>query len=227
MSRIIQVKYANSHRIVPDDLDDTALALLAFSPPAASANAILDRMATTRDDKDNLIMVYFSEDRLRVCPFVIVNVLRVFYHYNRGAELQGELNYIRDILLNRGYIDGTAIYNSAEPFLYFMSCLIHANPDQPEIQCLRKPTAAALRERVGRQGDSFAVAARVLACQKLDVWAQPDIEYLKEMQQCDGGWEIGWLCRFNRSHKRIGNRGVPTAWAIKALEHEYRAQGEP
>ncbi|USP77671.1 hypothetical protein yc1106_04945 [Curvularia clavata] len=211
----------------PDDVDDTALALLAFSPPAASSNAILDRMIANRHDKDNLIMIYFCEERQRLCPFVTVNVLRVFYHYGRGAEVKGELDHVRDVLLNRGYIYGTCVYNSAEPFLYFMACLIHANPDQPEIQCLREPVAAALRERVGRQDDSFAVAARVLSCQKLGVWAQSDIEYLKEMQECDGGWEIGWLCHYNRSHKRIGNRGVPTAWAIKALEHQYRVHGEP
>jgi len=204
----------------PDDVDDTANALLVFSPPASSANPVLDHMLQNRHAQDGLVLTYFCNKRPRLDPIVITNVIRVFYKYNRGADVKLELDYIRRILLNRAYIDGTDMYLSAETFLYFLSCLVEANTTAPEIQSLKEPIAAALRGYVGRRGDSFAVAARVLACQKLGVWVQPDLEYLKELQECDGGWEIGWVCRFGRSHKRIGNRGVPTAWAIKALEHE-------
>ncbi|EMD63650.1 hypothetical protein GGP41_005705 [Bipolaris sorokiniana] len=211
----------------PDDVDDTSMALLAFSPPRSSANPILDLMAKTRHSRDNLVLTYFDPKRPGLCPFVLVNVIRVFYHYNRGSEVKPELEYVTRILLNRAYVNGTAVYNSAEPFLYFMACLVDANQHQPEILALREPLAVALRERVGQKDDSFAVAARVLSCQKLGVWARSDIEYLKELQDCDGGWEMGWVCRFGRSQKKIGNRGVPTAFAIKALEHEHRIQGEP
>jgi hypothetical protein len=152
---------------------------------------------------------------------VLVNVCRAFYHYNRGADVQHELEYIRRVLLNRAYIDGTPFYGSAEPFLFFLSYLIEENPVISEVQSLREPLAAALRERVGRRDDnSFAVAARVLACQALGVWAGSDISYLKELQESDGGWEIGFVCSYGRSKKRIGNRGVVTAFAIKALEHD-------
>jgi hypothetical protein len=177
-------------------------------------------MLQNRHAQDGLVLTYFCDKRPRLDPIVITNVIRVFYKYNRGADVKPELDYIRRILLNCAYIDGTDMYLSAETFLYFLSCLVEANTTAPEIQSLKEPIAAALRGYVGRRGDSFAVAARVLACQKLGVWVQPDLEYLKELQECDGGWEIGWVCRFGRSHKRIGNRGVPTAWAIKALEHE-------
>jgi hypothetical protein len=56
----------------------------------------------------------------------------------------------------------------------------------------------------------------------MGVWAGSDMAYLKEMQEIDGGWEMGWVCRYGRNQKRIGNRGVITAFAIKALEQDKR-----
>jgi len=209
-------------RTFPEDVDDTATALLAFSPPASSANPVLDRFLTNRHERDGLVQTYFDEKRPRVCPVVLVNVIRVFYHYNRGADIKPEFQHVRNVLLNRGYVDGTAMYLSAEPFLFFLSCLVEANPEASEVQALRAPLAAALRERVGRRGDTFAVAARVLACQSLGVWAGSDVSHLKELQESDGGWEVGWVCRYGRSQKRIGSRGVVTAYAIKALEQDVK-----
>jgi hypothetical protein len=204
----------------PADVDDTATALLAFSPPASSANAVLDTFLENRHSRDGLVQIYFDDSRPRVCPVVLVNVCRVFYHYNRGAAIRHELQYVRRILLNRAYLDGALMYLGAEPFLYFLSCLVKECPNVPEVQSLREPVAAALRERVGLRSDSFGVASRVLACQAMGVWADSDITYLKDLQQCDGGWEIGWVCRYGRTKKRIGSRGVATAFAMKALEHE-------
>lgn len=206
----------------PDDSDDTAYALLAFSPPTSSANVILDRLLANRHSRDGLVQTYFCDKRPRVCSVVMVNVIRAFYHYGRGADIQPELEFVRSILVNRGYVDGALEYFSAESFLYFVSCLVEANPTAAEVQALRVPLVAALRERVGRREDSFATAARVLACQAMDVWADSDVAYLKELQDVDGGWEIGWVCRYGRSKKRIGNRGVVTAFSIKALEQVSR-----
>jgi hypothetical protein len=206
----------------PEDVDDTAYALLSFSPPAASANSVLDRFLANRHLRDGLVQTYFDEKRPRVCPTVLVNVIRVFYHYKRGADIQNELCHVRNILLNRAYVNGAAQYLLAESFLFFLARLVEANLDEVEIQDLREPLVARLRERVGRHDDSFAVAARVLACQSMGVWAGSDLAYLKEFQELDGGWEIGWVCRYGRNQKRIGNRGVVTAFAIKALEQDRR-----
>ncbi|EDU44476.1 hydrolase HAD superfamily [Pyrenophora tritici-repentis] len=206
----------------PNDIDSTSTYLLAFSPPAASANPVLDRIAANRHATEGLAMIYWCEKRPRIDPFVLVNAIRAFYHYNRGVEMQPELNYVRRILLHRGYVEGSEMYISGEPFLYFVSCLIAENPNAPEVQTLREPAAAVLRDYVNSKGDSFCVTARVLACQKLGVDPQSDIRYLKSLQEVDGGWELGWPCKFGRSRKRIGSRSVSTAWAIKALEHDAR-----
>lgn len=206
----------------PADVDDTAMALLAFSPPASSANAVLDTFLANRHSRDGLVQTYFDKSRPRVCAVVLVNVCRVFYHYHRGEDIQHELQYVRHVLSNRACLEGTAMYLGTEPFLYFLSCLVQDNLNMPEVQSLREPLAAALRERVGRGGDSFRVASRALACQAMGVWADPDISDLKELQLCDGGWEIGWVCRYGRTQKRIGSRGVATAFAIKVLEHKAK-----
>lgn len=206
----------------PDDVDDTAYALISFAPPAESANLILDQFLANRHSRDGLIQTYFDEKRPRVCPFVLVNVLRVFYRYSRGEEVQNEFKHVRNILDNCGYENGAAQYLLAEPFLYFMACLVKENPEKKEIQELRKALIAGLRKRVGRPDDSFAVAARVLACQSMDVEVRSDISYLKELQDTDGGWETGWVCRYGRTKRRIGNRGVVTAFAIKALEQDRK-----
>ncbi|KAH3969492.1 hypothetical protein HBH69_000840 [Parastagonospora nodorum] len=206
----------------PADVDDTAMALLAFSPPASSASAVLDTFLANRHSRDGLVQTYFDKSRPRVCAVVLVNVCRVFYHYNRGEDIQHELQYVRHILSNRACLEGTAMYLGTEPFLYFLSCLVQDNLNMPEVQSLREPLASALRERVGRGGDSFRIASRALACQAMGVWVDPDISDLKELQLCDGGWEIGWVCRYGRTQKRIGSRGVATAFAIKVLEHEAK-----
>ncbi|KAF1916682.1 hypothetical protein BDU57DRAFT_587612 [Ampelomyces quisqualis] len=171
----------------PDDVDDTAYALLSFSPPAASANPILDRFLVNRHSRDGLVQIYFDKTRPRVCPTVLVNVVRVFYHYKRGSDVRKELQHVGNVLLNRGYVNGAAQYLSAEPFLFFFARLVEANPDEGEIQYLRAPLMLRLRERVGRHDDSFAVATRVLACQAMGVWAESDVSYLKKLQEADGG----------------------------------------
>jgi hypothetical protein len=112
------------------------------------------------------------------------------------------------------------MYMSGDPFLYFLACLVDANPTAPELQSLVEPIVTAPREFVGRPGNSFAVAARVLACQKFGVWCQSDVQYLKELQEVDRGWEIGCVCRNGRSQKKLGDLGVATAWATKALEQD-------
>jgi hypothetical protein len=62
----------------PDDVDDTANALLAFSKLAVSANSVLDGMPANRHTGDGLFLTYYDPRQPRVCRFAAVNVVRVF-----------------------------------------------------------------------------------------------------------------------------------------------------
>lgn len=207
----------------PTDADDTAMALLAFSPPPSSADIILDQFLANRCARRQLIQTYFCPQRPRVDPWVLANVLRVFYHYGRGADVHPELEYVSRVLKTRAYVDGSSHYVTPELFLYYCSSLAEENMQDEELQRLiQTELVEAVRERVGRRDDALAVAARIIVCQAVDVHAPSDIQYLKELQDLGGGWDMGWVCRFGRSAKRIGNRGVTTAFAVSALERDKR-----
>ena len=49
------------------------------------------------------------------------------------------------------------------------------------------------------------------------VW-ESDLMKLRDLQCMDGGWEIGWLCKYGSSGVEIGNRGLCTAFAVKAIQ---------
>ncbi|KAF2703163.1 HAD-like protein [Pleomassaria siparia CBS 279.74] len=201
----------------PDDVDTTSYAMLTLSPSVESANKILDQIIANRNS-DNIVQVYFDRLRPRVDPTVCINVLRLFYKYGRGHEISESLDFVTQTLKNRGYVDGTLHYYSAESFLFFVSRLILEQGSLAEIQALRPLLCERLRERVGRQSDSLAVAMRVLACQSVGVWADSDVQYLRQLQDVDGGWDMGWVCHYARTKTRIGNRGVTTSYAVKALK---------
>ena len=58
---------------------------------------------------------------------------------------------------------------------------------------------------------------RILTCSSLDVNHGLDRRALLDLQCDDGGWEGGWLYRHGSTGVKLGNRGVTTALAIKAI----------
>jgi hypothetical protein len=72
----------------------------------------------------------------------------------------------------------------------------------------------------GKVGDALALAMRIIAACTVHVEDAlgSDIQQLKEMQEVDGGWPIGWIYKYGTKDIRIGNRGLTTALAMKALE---------
>lgn len=183
---------------------------------------------------------------------VLTNVVRAFYKYNRGHEIQPSLAFIAKALVDRAYLSGTRHYCTPEVFLFYFAHLVAEFPCAPEIQDLRETLVEAIRERVTvfedvvtqaeldleaasraaggevytayfPEVDSLALAMRILACQLLGVRPkgyEMDMARLKEMQCDDGSWPLGWACRYGRTKARIGNRGVVTAFAVKAIEME-------
>lgn len=77
-----------------------------------------------------------------------------------------------------------------------------------------------IEERIEAPADAIALSQRILA--GLGAGLRPelfdgDIETLKGYQCEDGGWEAGKLFRYGGSDLELGNRGVTTALAIKAI----------
>lgn len=58
---------------------------------------------------------------------------------------------------------------------------------------------------------------RILACNSLGIECSVDRHALLRLQCGDGGWESGWMYRYGSTGIKIGNRGVTTALAVRAL----------
>lgn len=74
-----------------------------------------------------------------------------------------------------------------------------------------------MQERVGEKGSALDLAMRVLSCCALGIECSVDRRALLELQCENGGWENGWMYRYGSTGVRIGNRGVTTALAVKAI----------
>ncbi|EAW17241.1 uncharacterized protein NFIA_006050 [Aspergillus fischeri NRRL 181] len=179
----------------------------------------MDQMLTLRTP-DGIVMTYFDATRPRTDPMVCVNILRLFYHYSRGMDpsLRATKDWVHQVLLNFAYIHGTRYYTSPDVFLYYVSKLVQENPGSDICRAIVPLLTSRLRARVNADGDSIALAMRIIACQALGIPDELDLQKLLSLQSEDGGWEVGWLCCTGKRGIRIGNRGVATALAIHAIE---------
>ena len=198
----------------PDDLDDTALALL-ISDDKCLKHSVMDEMLDYVT-KDGMLLTYFDRERPRFDPFVGANVLRLFYQNRRGHQLAGTLQYMHRVLFTRAYKFGTRYYHLPDWLFYYLGelCSKHS---EPELEGLRLLLKKRLAERIGCDHDVMAAALRLLACQALSLDNQRDLETLVASQQIDGGWPIGWLNRYGSSGIKVGSRGVITAMATKGI----------
>ena len=115
-------------------------------------------------------------------------------------------------------MEGTRYYTSADVCLYFFSRLLKSSDDLVLHELLWGLLKARTRERIGASGDPLQLAMRLLTCQMFELRNEVDLRALLDMQQEDGGWKAGWLCKYGSSGLRIGNRGVTTAMAVNAIE---------
>lgn len=206
----------------PFDLDTTSLGLTVMKRDKAVANSVMNEMLEYVDH-DGIIQTYFDHRRPRFDPVVCVNALTLFYTHGRGSELSRTLQWIHKVLLNRAYLDGTRYYQTAECFLFFLSRLLASSEDR-ELHALLKPLLRErIQERIGVEGDSIALAMRILVCDFVGLRDEIDLRSLLPLQCEDGGWEIGWIYKYGSSGLRIGNRGLTTALALNAL----RATSQP
>ncbi|KAK0461065.1 Haloacid dehalogenase-like hydrolase-domain-containing protein [Desarmillaria tabescens] len=201
----------------PCDLDTTSLGLTVLKHDRELIESIIDETLNYMDS-DGIIQTYYDHSRPRFDPIVCVNVLSLFYSYGRSAHLKQTLAWVHEVLLNRAYLDGTRYYATAECFLYFVGRLLQKSGDA-DLHALLKPLLKErVQERIGVQGDSLALAMRILVCDYVGIRDDVDLRVLLPLQCEDGGWEIGWMYKYGSSGICIGNRGLTTALAIKAIE---------
>lgn len=142
----------------------------------------------------------------------------MFYTYGRGRELRKTLEWVHEVLLNRAYLDGTRYYETAECFLFFISRLLQSNKDEQLHAILDPVLRQRIKEHIGKDGDALALAMRILACDYVGIRNEVDLRTLLALQCEDGGWGTGWMYKYGSSDIKIGNRGLTTALAVKAVQ---------
>ena len=162
------------------------------------------------------MQLYFDNARHRVDPFVNVNILTFFFRNGRGGDVSEALDYVLGVLANRLYLGGSRYYLSPEMYLYLTSRLLDS--DAALRSRVTPMLSERVKERVGIPVDPVDRAMRIIVCCKLGLDTEVDLQELLAAQHADGGWGIGWLYKYGRSGVRIGNRGVATALAIRAIQ---------
>lgn len=164
------------------------------------------------------VQTYFDHQRPRIDPVVCVNALSLFYTYGRGHELKGTLQWVYEVLLNHAYLDGTRYYETPECFLFFLMRLLERSGDADLHALLKDLLKERVQERMGAEGDALTLAMRLVVCTYFGLRNEVDLRALRQLQCEDGGWENGWFYKYGSSGIRIGNRGLTTVLAMKAVE---------
>jgi hypothetical protein len=109
--------------------------------------------------------------------------------------------------------------------LYYIHRLICHSTESDSKEELTALLAQRAEERIGAPGDALCLAMRVVVCASMGIRNSRDLETLVAMQNGDGGWEPSRLYCFPRLNRWLGNRGVTTAMAIKAIKAMRRTLG--
>ena len=164
------------------------------------------------------LQTYFDSEHPRFDARNCVNILTLFYTHGRGSEVQPTLLWIRDILLHRAYLEGTRYFHTPEVLFFLITRLLACSDDTKLHELLQPLLKDRVRERIGAEGDALALAMRVLVCDFVGIRNEADLRRLLPLQCIDGGWEIGWIYHYGLTDILVGNRGLTTALAIKAIE---------
>ncbi|KAJ6030973.1 hypothetical protein N7540_001705 [Penicillium herquei] len=209
---------------LPNDCDTTSLALINLAIDDKICNSVMDEILDMTN-ADGIILTYFDTTRPRICPVVCANILRMFYKFGRGMEpaLQPTKDWIRQVLIHRAYVGGTRYYHTPEVFLFYLAQLFRHHPDSDMAKECTDLLRKRLMEQMNTDGDGIQLAMRILSFYHLEMdpgdgLVNADVSSLLSLQNDDGGWETGWLCRTGRRGIRIGNRGLTTALAVCALD---------
>ncbi|CAI7613882.1 unnamed protein product [Penicillium glandicola] len=201
----------------PNDLDTTSIALSVLPVNKEVVWSVMDEMLTFTN-VDGIFMTYFDRSRPRVDPVVCTNILNLFCMYGRESEVAVTFDWVLDVLRNWAYLSGTRYYPSPDTFLYFLSrlsCTVRDDTRRMELKSLLKQH---ISQRIGAGGDCISLATRLIASNVLGIANSFDRSKLLALQETDGGWPAGRIYKMGSSGLEIGNRGLSTALAVKAIE---------
>ncbi|KAF2449923.1 hypothetical protein P171DRAFT_517532 [Karstenula rhodostoma CBS 690.94] len=239
----------------PADVDSTSYALLAFTPTLA-VNDILDSMLANRNHDGLVQTYWDqTRPRVDICVLTNVTRTFYKYNrsadiqeslayvgkaLNAGTYMSGTRHYctaevffffLSQLIADHPYAPEVQLLRVPLAKALAGRMGVYENEvTQAELDLAEASRAKGEKyEAYVPEVDSLAIAYRVLACQSLGLRPQgieDDIKRLASLQCDDGGWPLGWVCRYGRSKLRIGSRGVVTAYAIKALGTEAKMSAQ-
>ena len=171
------------------------------------------------------LQTYFDRKKPRTDAVVGANVLACFYSFGRGQQLERTLEMVHKVLLHRAYIQGTRYYSSPDVCLFYFGRLYKSSDDVHLKTTLGPLLKERTQERVGLNGSALDLAMRILTCDLLDINCGVDRRALLDIQCEDGGWQAGSLYRYGSTGINLGNRGVTTAMALKAIACSEKFSG--
>lgn len=230
----------------PQDADTTSLALVTLDVPRqykeAAMEAILNNLtedglplvllsyinsciirAQVIDLMKFIEQAYFEELRPRFCPYILANVLRLFFLNGQGHKLGTTLNYLCRFLHTRAYELGSRYYRHPDWILYYTADLCGKCADA-DLDELRRIVTSELQRRMGSDKDVFAAALRLQAAHSVGLHSVEDLRTILDAQRLDGGWETAWMFTFGNVSVQIGSRGVMTAMCVKAIQDSQRKE---
>jgi hypothetical protein len=233
----------------PADVDSTSYSMLAFTPNLG-VNDVLDSMLENRNSDSlvqtywdptrprvdvcvltNVVRTFYKYNR---CADIQESLAYVTDNLCAGTYMSGTRHYCTPEVfffflsqLVADYPYAPEVQRLRVPLAMALASRIGTyefEVTQAELDLAEASRAKGENyEAYVPEVDSLAIAMRILACQSLGLRPQgieQDVKRLASLQCEDGGWPLGWVCRYGRSKLRIGSRGVVTAYAVKALSTE-------
>lgn len=202
----------------PCDLDTTSMAtkLLGNDNPAQAHN-VMDQIKNHLT-KDGLPLTYFDLRRPRLDAGVCACVVALFYSFNRGHEVPQMVAWLLDILRNRAFSNGTYYYVHPEYFLYSIVRLLNSTNDKRVHSQFTPLLRECVQEQIGQPGDALSLAMRIVVCNYVDISNDVDMKTMLSHQRIDGGWDMSWVYQLPSKGIKVGNRGLTTAVAVKAIQ---------
>lgn len=215
-----QLTFFEDRNLLPPDTDTNSLGYSVLLEnrrvDSAVVNEIFDAILAYMDS-NGIVQVWFSKDRPNHLDCVVATNATYFaYLLNRGDEIKRTEDWLIAVLDSGQYLEGSRYYHSPDSFLYFLGRLMKFPRIAEKIQV---KLGQHLQKRIGETDYPLDLAMRVILSDSLGIQNDSEKQKLMELQGQDGSWPTDALYREGRKLIFYGNKSIPTAFSIKALNH--------